>query len=173
MKTRTVLIASFALALAAGSAVLAGEGDVQTRFGTLSVGKDRASNWTGPTVLWHGRALHPTVRGNNAIFVKHVFALATEDVILFEDDGGTACPQLWHLVAVSKSGVSSTGGFGTCGPLLGLKQRGQTIVVSTRGFQGPFEPEAARNRAEAEIHTFVYARGVVTEHGKAVPFSLE
>jgi len=173
MIRRAAAIASLTLALAAGSAALADDGAVKTRFGTLTIGKDPSSSWTGPTVLWHGRALHPTVRGNDALSVKTLFALATEDVVLFEDSGGTACPELWHFVAVSRSGVASTGAFGTCGPLLGVKQHGQSIILRARGFRGPFEPDSERLRAESEVHTFIYRLGVVTENGKPVPFSLE
>ena len=139
----------------------AGDVAIPTRFGTLSIDK-------GYVVHFNGRAVRPKVQGNNGLSVERVFRLATADVVLFEDVGGTACPSLWYIVAVSRSGAAATPEFGSCGELLGVVRKGETIIVSTRGFRGPFEPEADKARAAKEEHVFVFRRGVVTE-GKTVP----
>jgi hypothetical protein len=157
------LIVSFASAAFAGSVALT------TRFGTLTIEKlDGKVNFQGQ-VLYKGRPLHPDVRGNNALYVERIFALAQSDVVLFRDAGGAACPDLWYFVSVSPSGAASTPEFGSCGTLIGATQKGQTIVVRTRGFQGPFEPEASRVNASKQTHEFVYRDGVVSENGKPVP----
>jgi len=162
-----VVTAAFAVSLV--STVLAGSVQVTTRFGALTVETIAGRvNFQG-RVLYEGRPLHPDVRGNNALYVAQKFQLAGSDAVLFRDAGGTACPDLWYFVSVSPSGAASTPEFGSCGSLVGTTQKGQTIVVRTRGFLGPFEPEAARANASKQTHEFVYHAGVVTENGKAVP----
>jgi hypothetical protein len=142
-------------------AALAQDGGIPTRFGTLTIGN-------GYIVLFNGRPVRPTLQGNTALSFERRFKFAAADVVLFEDIGGTACPELWAFVTVSSSGARATPEFGSCGELLGVKQEAETIVLRTRGFQGEFEPRAAQERAAQEAHVFVFKGGVVTE-GKVVP----
>jgi hypothetical protein len=158
-----------ALLVALVSAVAADTVQIATRFGGLTIETLAGRvNFQG-RVLYKGRPLHPDVRGNNALYVERIFALAQFDVVLFRDAGGAACPDLWYFVSVSPSGAASTPEFGSCGTLIGATQKGQTIVVRTRGFQGPFEPEASRAAASKQTHEFIYRAGVVSENGKPVP----
>jgi hypothetical protein len=66
-------------------------------------------------------------------------------------------------VTVSPSGAASTPEFGGCGGLLDSAQKGQAIVLHTRGFCGPLEPLSEQQRSAKEIHTYSYHRGVVTK----------
>jgi hypothetical protein len=162
-------VVSAALVVSLASAVFAGSAVLTTRFGTLTIEKlDGKVNFQG-RVLYKGRPLHPDVHGNNALYVEKIFALARSDVVLFRDAGGDACPDLWYFVSVSSSGAASTPEFGSCGSLIGTTRKDQTIVVLTRGFLGPFEPEASRVNASKQTHEFVYRDGVVSENGKPVP----
>jgi hypothetical protein len=165
----SVPLVTAALVVALVSAVLADSTQVTTRFGTLTLETLAGRvNFQG-RVLYKGRPLHPDVRGNNALYVEQIFRLAGSDAVLFRDVGGDACPDLWYFVSVSPSGAASTPEFGSCGSLLGAMQKGQAIVVRTRGFLGPFEPQAARVSASKQTHEFIYHNDVVTENGKPIP----
>jgi hypothetical protein len=165
----SVPVMTAALLVSLVSAVLADGTQLQTRFGTLTIESLTGRvNFQG-RVLYKGRPLHPDVRGNNALYVEHIFHLAGSDAVLFRDAGGDACPDLWYFVSVSPSGAASTPEFGSCGSLLEATQKGQTIVVRSRGFLGPFEPEAARVNASKQTYEFIYHSGAVTEDGKPVP----
>jgi hypothetical protein len=164
-----VPLAALALVCALSSTALAGTQQIETRYGKLTMKTlDNRVNFEGQ-VFFNGHTLHPDVRGNSALYVHHTFHLDGADAVFFEDVGGTACPSLWYFVTVSPSGAASTHAFGSCGDLLAATQNGQTIVVRTRGFLGPFEPQAAQAHASEQTHTYVYRHGVVTENGKPVP----
>jgi hypothetical protein len=120
-------------------------------------------------LLFKGHPLHPDVVGNNTLSLKETFHLAGADALLFQDLGGEACPYLWYTVTVSPSGVDSTPEFGRCGEFIDATLRGQTIVIRTHGYQGPMEPEAARESAAKQTLTFIYSHGKVTENGKPAP----
>jgi hypothetical protein len=157
------------LFLAAGSVAFAGVMSIPTRYGALTLKTlDNVVDYQGQ-LLFKGRPLHPDVVGNNALSLKGTFHLAGADALLFQDLGGEACPYQWYIVTVSRSGAASTPEFGSCGEFLGAALRGQTIVVRTRGFQGPMEPQAAQVRAAKQTHTYIYSHGKVTENGKPVP----
>jgi hypothetical protein len=164
-----VPVAAVALVCALRSTALAGTQRIETRYGTLTMKTlDNRVQFEGQ-LFFKGKPLHPDVRGNSALYVHHTFHLGGADAVLFEDSGGTACPTLWYFVSVSPSGAASTHAFGSCGDLLGTTQNGQTIVVRTMGFLGPFESQPARAHASEQTHTYVYRHGVVTENGKPVP----
>ena len=155
-----------AVLVAAGSVASAGVYSISTRYGALTIKTlSNVVNYEGE-VLFKGHPLHPDVVGNNALSLKQTFHLAGADALLFQNLGGEACPYLWYFVTVSRSGAKSTPQFGSCGDFIGAAQRGQTIVVRTRGFQGPREPQAAQASAAKQTHTFIYSHGDVTENGK-------
>jgi hypothetical protein len=135
--------------------------ETSTRFGSLRVGEDR-------TLLFNGRRLNPPVEGNYSLNFGGLFRLGPADVVLVMDSGGTACPYLYYLVSVTKSGAKATPAFGTCAELTGIRRRGDSIEVRMPGFLGPFEPAAERRRAERRRHVFVFRAGVVTENGRPV-----
>jgi hypothetical protein len=161
-------LAGAALTLVLAAPALSND-TLKTRFGSLIIQRLPNVVQAQGRVLYKGRPLHPDVHGNNNLYATRTFHLSNADAVLFEDEGGEACPSLWYIVTVSPSGAASTPEFGSCGPLLDSAQRGQTIVVRTRGFCGPFEPATDRARAVNEVHEYVYRGGVVHENGKRHP----
>lgn len=167
MRTTTTVLAA-ALVWALGTAALAGTKTIPTRYGDLTITFEDRVNFEG-RLFFHGKPLHPDVRGNNALYQRETFHLANADVLLFEDNGGTACPTLWYFVTMSSGGAAATHAFGSCGDLIGIARRGQTITVKAHGYAGPFESQAERAKAAPATHTYVFRDGVATENGKPVP----
>ena len=154
-------LAAFALALFLSTLEPGAAEAMSTRFGPLSINGQYV-------LLFNGRPVSPEVRGNSALNFVRKFAVGPTDVVLLEDVGGTACPELFFIVSVAADGARPTPEFGSCGELLGVSQHGDDIMVTARGFQGPFEPRAAQKRAARQKHVFVFRAGVVTENGKPV-----
>lgn len=117
--------------------------ETRTRFGSLTVGKDRK-------LLFKGHSLQPPIEGNNSLNLGKLFRIGASEVVLVVDNGGSACPFLYYFVTVSKAGANATSSFGTCNELSSLKRVGNSISVTMRGFRGPFEPEAEKKRAARE-----------------------
>jgi hypothetical protein len=155
----------FAIAIAGSSALgQTGQPDlhVATRFGDLAVGEDKI-------LLFRGHPLYPPIHGNNNLDVGEPFHIGATDVALVTNNGGTACPFLYHFVIVSESGAKATSSFGTCNSVEKTKRVGDSISLTMSGYRGPFEPEAEIRKAAMETHVFVFRDGVVTENGKPVP----
>jgi hypothetical protein len=130
-----------------------------TRFGNLGLDEENY-------VIFKGRRVEPPMQANSALEMGEPVRLGSSYVVLVTIIGGTACPYLYHFVTVSKAGAKATGEFGTCNQATDVKRSASSIVVSMRGFRGPFEPEASRKKAFREHHTFIFRDGVVTENGK-------
>jgi hypothetical protein len=135
---------------------------VATRFGELSVRRDEV-------LRFNERPLEPLLKGNNGLYVGKPFVIGEADVVLVTVVGGTACPDLYWFVTVTRAGASATPSFGTCSVALSVTRAGDTIAVSMRGYRGPFEPEAERAKAAAQTHVFVFHDGVVTEDAATHP----
>jgi hypothetical protein len=157
-----LFLAAFSLASVAQFSGLPQEQQrVSTRFGPLSVGKDRM-------LMFKGQKLDPPIEGNNSLNLGVPFRIGSNDVALIVDNGGTACPSLYYLVTVNKDGAKATKAFGTCSELETIKRTGDSISISMRGFKGPFEPASERRKASREHHVFVFRNGIVTESGKPI-----
>lgn len=129
---------------------------VETRFGALSVGDDTV-------LLSRGHRFKPSIKGNYSLNLGRAFHIGESDVVLVTDNGGTACPYLYYLVTLTKSGAQATHSFGTCNAVVNMKQKGDSISVSMHGYRGPFEPEEDRKQAARETHVFVFHDGSVKE----------
>src|SRR4051812_43346625 len=137
----------------------AGQGDsVQTRSGKLEVSRQGI-------LLFKGHPVEPTIQANQELFLGTPFRIGHTDVVLVRNEGGTACPYLYSFVSVTQSGAAATREFGTCNEVTSVRRDGDSIVLKMRGYRGPFEPQAERLKATAEIHTFVFRDGTVTETG--------
>jgi len=68
--------------------------------------------------LVNGRPVSPEVRGNSALNFVRKFAIGSTDIVLLEDVGGTACPELFFIVSVAANSAHPTREFGSCGALL-------------------------------------------------------
>jgi hypothetical protein len=148
-----------ALLLAACCAFAQEQAKHSTRFGSLSVGRNKE-------LLFRGRALEPPIVGNNGLEVGAPFRVGAADVVLVTNNGGTACPYLYYFVSITRSEAKPTPSFGTCSVATSVNLRGNSISVTMHGYRGPFEPETERQRAAAEWHVFVFREGVVVESGK-------
>ena len=135
--------------------------ETRTRFGLLTVGEDRM-------LLFEGRELDPPLIGNNSLTLGEPLRIGPTDLVVITDSGGTGCPFMYYVVSVTNSGAKATPAFGTCAELTGVRRKGDSLELRMPGFRGPFEPQAARRRAERERHIFVFRAGVVTENGKPV-----
>jgi hypothetical protein len=135
---------------------------VGTRFGLLDVDGEKV-------LSFKGRPVKPLVQGNDGLSLLDKFSIGATDVVLVRNNGGTACPALYHFVTVSAAGAKATKFFGTCSDQAEAARKGDAVTLTLHGFQGPFEPEAKQAKADKERHVFVFRDGVVTENGKPVP----
>src|SRR6266852_4247635 len=155
-------IFGIAVLLFAGVSTLAQETNkITTRFGALTVSD-------AGMLLFKGTPVQPKIEANNSLDLSEPYQIGTADVVLVTDNGGTACPAIYHFVTVTKSSAKVSPSFGTCSDLIKVKRTGDTISVSMPGYQGPFESKRAQSRAARERHVFIYRAGVVTENGKPV-----
>lgn len=130
----------------------------QTRFGVLSINDDNV-------LLYQGHPLVPSIEGNNGLDIIRTFRLPSRDLVLVQDNGGAACPALFHLVTVSKDGATATKGFGTCSDTVKIAQGGDSVSITMPGFAGPFESEAAQRKAGTKQHIFEFRDGVIAMDG--------
>lgn len=96
------------------------------------------------------------------------YQLGASDILLIQDNGGSACPALFYFVAISASGVTATPAFGICSDLVKVKQKGDVVSVIMPGYQGPFSSKADHVKAAKQKHVFLYKGGLLTENGKPV-----
>jgi hypothetical protein len=134
----------------------------QTRFGMLSIDDNNV-------LQYQGHPLAPSIEGNNSLDIIRTFQLASQELVLVQDNGGTACPALFHLVTVSKNGATATKAFGTCSDTVKTAQSGGSVTVTMPGFAGPAEPEAEQRKAGSQQHIFQLRGGVLAMDGKAIP----
>ncbi|MFN8009574.1 MAG: hypothetical protein U0V70_21580 [Terriglobia bacterium] len=111
--------------------------------------------------MFKGQPLNPEIVGNSSLDLGSPFQIGTRDVAIVRDNGGTACPYLYYFVTLSKSGAKATPSFGTCGEITKIKSSGKSIVVTMRGYRGPFEPVEERKAADKQRHVFVFQDGKV------------
>jgi hypothetical protein len=135
--------------------------DIPTRFGTLKIDAENM-------LLYKNSPLNPEIRGNNSLNAVGTYQLGNNDVVLIQDNGGTACPAQLYFVTVSASGVKATSAFGTCSDLIEVKQMADSISVTMPGFLGPSESEAAQRKAAKDKHVFVLKGGLLAENGKPI-----
>ena len=135
--------------------------EITTRFGVLSVDENKR-------LLFKGQPLNPPIDGNNLLELGKVMSIGATDVVLVTDIGGSGCPYTYYFVTISESGAKGSPFFGSCGALVFLKRKGDSITLVTSGFRGPASSEAAKRRASRQRHIFVYRAGVVTYNGKPV-----
>ena len=133
----------------------------QVRFGYLTIGDDN-------NLLFNGIDFNPKIVGNNFLTIERVFRIGTEDVIVVQDTGGTACPTLYYAVIISRSEAKASQSFGTCSDLIKYRVNGRVIVMTMPGFMGPFEPRVSKLRAARKTFVFALRNGYLTENGKLI-----
>ena len=142
-----LVLAVFALCLAVSFPALADE--MATRYGKLSTNEDNF-------LLIDGMQIKPDIQGNNSLSLLSLFRIDGADVVLVQNNGGTACPALFLFVTVAPSGVSQSASFGTCSDDIRTTQDGNKLTVSMPKTSG-------KGSTKYEFH-----RGVVMENGKLV-----
>jgi hypothetical protein len=161
MKRIIPAIVLLLLASIASAGAAAPDEEMGTRFGELTTNDENV-------LLFKGKPVTPRVKAPNGISAVEKFEIGDTDVLLLAEQGGTACPASFWFVSVSAAGAKATSWFGTCSDKFRTSRTGSTITVSMPGFQGPFEPPAARAKAAKERHVFTFSNGELTENGKPV-----
>jgi Tfp pilus assembly major pilin PilA len=135
--------------------------EIPTRFGSLKINGENM-------LLYKNRPLKPEIQGNNSLSTVGIYQIGISDVVLIQDNGGTACPAQFYFVSISNNGVMATSPFGTCSDLVEVKQVAETISVTMPGFMGSFESQEAQRKAAKEKHVFAFKGGVLTENGMPI-----
>ena len=108
------------------------------------------------------------VQGNAALHIVAHFELETQDIVLLQDTGGTACPALYRFATLTPQGIDVTPEFGTCSGIANVMlNNGESgspePLVTMNDSLGPFEPEEEQRRAHMQLHRFVLRHGHVQE----------
>ncbi|WP_211441414.1 hypothetical protein [Collimonas humicola] len=156
-----VLIASLSL-LASIAFAEDEDGDIATRFGALRINDENV-------LLYKNKPLNPSIRGNSSLQEVGTYQLGKNDVVLIQDNGGSACPVQLYFVTVSASGVKATPPFGTCTDYFDVKKMADSISVTMPAWIGLMASESLQRKvAKEKDHVFLFKSGVVTENGKPV-----
>ena len=136
------------------------EPSLETRYGTLSIKDDRQ-------LLFQGKPTTPPLEGNSSLSFQKKFSVNDQDIVLIQDNGGSACPAVFSYAIVSPSGITLTKEFGTCTDLYKSEQRGNRITLTMPGFLGPFEPEKARIAESKKTYSYILENGTLNELSQA------
>lgn len=127
------------------------EKKVKTRYGVLSVREE------DNLLLFKGKPVAPAIEGNNSLSIVANYEQGQSDVLLLQNNGGTACPALFRFITVSAAGLRTTPEFGTCSDIIYPRSDSKTgITVAMVG-------NTAMTKA-----IFQYANGQVMQGGKVV-----
>ena len=129
---------------------------MDTRRGTLAIGDDG-------TLRWRGRSVLPAVQANNSLSLVARHEVGRTDVLLLQNNGGSACPAQYRFITVSASGIAASPEFGTCSDLIYPTADERGVTVAMPAFAGPGQRAAPRRRV-----VFRYENGRVTENGRVV-----
>jgi hypothetical protein len=120
---------------------------LKTRFGVISISEENI-------LLFNGQPLSPTIQGNNSLSLADHNEGRQSDVLLVQDNGGTACPAQYYFVSISSTGAKPSKVFGTCSDLLKTAKKGEEILVSMPG--------------ASEDHVFSFSDSNVLDNGKPI-----
>lgn len=138
----------FVLAALSASYANADESYLNTKFGALAVSEEKLLHFNGKPVT-------PGILGNASLHIYKSFDLGGKVVVITQNIGGTACPELLNFITIDKSGAKSSPTFGTCSDYKIIKIINNSIIVN-------FDNDLGR-------HNYVYADSVLTDNGKIVP----
>ena len=135
------------------------EKSFKTRYGVLTINDDTR------TLQFQGKPLLPTVEGNNNLSIVAAYELGKNDVVLLQNNGGTACPALYVFITINAAGVRATSEFGTCSDIIRVtSDLKNSVTVVMIGTTGPFEPRAAKRKVRMEKTVFRYSDGKVNQN---------
>lgn len=130
----------------------------QSRFGEIRTDVN-AGKYEAPSLSIGGKLVHPLVSGNNSLQALKVFHEGDIDIIVSESEGGSLCPALFNVTAVSKDGAVPTKFFGTCSDLVNISHEGNRTIIKVHGYND--KPDTA----------YIYEGGSLFENGKRIaPF---
>jgi len=99
---------------------------ISTRFGQLKTDEyDIDLSYKGKSIA----------QGNNSISLIKKFQIGDSDVLLMQNNGGTACPALYLFVTITASGAKVSEEFGSCNEVSNTAQEGEAINVTMPGFK--------------------------------------
>lgn len=110
-------------------AVQASADDLVTRFGVLSTDARQM-------LLFNGKPVLPAIEGNNSLTFMAVFRSIDpdfrrdSDVVLIQNNGGTACPAMYHVATIMSSGIEVTPEFGTCSDLIDFAKNRKELTFA-------------------------------------------
>jgi len=137
------------------------EKSVKTRFGVISVRPD------DNLLLFKGKPIAPSIEGNNGLSIVANYEMGKQDVVLVQNDGGSACAALFRFLTITGSGIRVSPEFGTCSDIIypTLDDKGG-VNIAMPDFSGPFEPAAKQPPARLSTKVFRYLGGQLFENGK-------
>jgi len=138
------------------AAIAGHEQSMDTRRGTLAIGDDG-------TLRWRGRSVLPAVQANNSLSLVARHEVGRTDVLLLQNNGGSACPARYRFITVSASGIATSPEFGTCSDLIYPTGDARGVTVAMPAFAGPGQRAAPRRRV-----VYRYENGHVTENGRVL-----
>lgn len=142
---------------------LGDENAVKTRFGVISV---RAED---NLLLFKGKPINPAIEGNNSLSIVANYEMGKQDVVLVQNNGGSACPALFQFLTITASGIRVSPEFGTCSDIIypTVDDKGG-VNVAMPDFSGPFEPTPKQTQVRLSTKVFRYLGGQLFENGKVV-----
>lgn len=148
-----------AIALSSSVCFAIDDEEPKTRFGTIEVNESKE-------LIFNGKQVSPDLVGNSALRILAVHAVGQTDLVLVEDEGGSACPFQFNVVTLSKHQAVVSPTFGTCSEPRTVKLLPQGLLISMVGFMGPAAQPRDRERAGRKKFVYEFKRGVLTENGK-------
>lgn len=128
--------------MALGAVTFGYEKSVKTRFGVISVRPD------DNLLLFKGKPIAPAIEGNNGLSIVASYEMGKQDVVLVQNDGGSACPALFRFLTITGSGIRVSPEFGTCTDIIypTVDDKGAVnVAMPDAGLQanaGPVEHES-------------------------------
>jgi hypothetical protein len=125
---------------------------ISTRFGQLKTDEYDIE------LSYKGKAI---AQGNSSIRFVKKFQIGESDVLLMQDNGGTACPALYMFVTVTASGTKVSEEFGSCNEVANIAQEGESINITMPGYlmvNGLYKQSGEKTKC-----SFSFKAGVVSK----------
>ncbi len=142
------------------AAIAGHEQAMDTRRGTVAIGDEGTLRWRW---RWRGRPVPSAVQANKSLSLVARHEVGRTDVLLLQNNGGSACPARYRFITVSASGIAASPEFGTCSDLIypTADERGVTVVLPA--FARPGQRAAPRRRV-----VYRWENGRVMENGRVL-----
>lgn len=160
---KTLILMSVSLGLSVP--LYAQEGTYATRYGTFEI--KRPAEYESETLYFNKKPVQPLIEGNNSLSVEGQFKLKQDDILIVQDNGGTACPAQLYIVKVSPNKtVTPSPLFGTCSDLIEIKQKDNKLVIHMPEFMSIHTEAHHHESDKIKQVTYIYDGKVILENGK-------